>query len=88
MSNLKIGDKVVCIKNITITDDRKWIKNTIYTITKKSNVYDEFYIACFANIGAWFNEYEFLYAEHFITLAEWRDKQINEILKDELINLY
>jgi hypothetical protein len=87
------GDKVICIKDFDVSN-QKFIKGKVYQIKRidKYSCYiaGEIYIND-RNFGyrLFYFKYERkswhkMFSEYFITLAEWRDKQINLIL-DEAI---
>jgi hypothetical protein len=85
---IKKGDKVVCIKDIYKigTDKINFIAGKEYEIIFDNNdTYGELQIAAEDGRVACisFEEGTWCYADEFITLAEWRDRQIDKILEDD-----
>jgi hypothetical protein len=88
------GDKVVCIKDFSLYD-QKFIKGKLYQITQ---IYTELPCCYISgeiyhnnlNFGYTFHfetennkpNFNKKFSEYFITLAEWRDKQIDKILDE------
>lgn len=96
---IKVGDKVVCIKDYsykhsdTLTNSYK--SGKLYEILKIYENINGVYISAdlsseeYHYVGVWFsmksNKYTDFddFDDYFLTIAEWRDKQINSILDDE-----
>jgi len=76
---MNVGDKIVCIYNI----DFSFKRNEIYTIEEKSKSNNE--VDVFFKIkNSWFvsAKEDFYYINnYFMTLSEYRDKRIDEILE-------
>jgi hypothetical protein len=87
------GDKLICIKDIYQigTDKINFIAGKEYEIifvgeiSNNGNTYEELEITNENGKQAWisFKQGTWCYADEFITLAEWRDYQIDKILEDE-----
>jgi hypothetical protein len=84
---IKAGDKVLCIKDIfsVRTGNQRFHSGKWYEIVRceSFNSEDRFYLypddgdyACVVRLNA-------ERIENFVTLAEWRDLQINKILEDD-----
>ena len=93
---IKKGDIVLCIENVIFrsafssTDNIYFKKDESYTIVDINNdcgYYSVCLIDIFLGLGVQFyledkiQDYK-KFSDYFITLAEWRDKQINFILND------
>ena len=97
---IKLGDKVVCIKDIIYNGEftiKSYTKGKHYEILSveiyQGNV-DSYYVSADMtvhddrNSGLRFSHLRGkignlkCFEDHFITIAEWRDKQINSILND------
>jgi hypothetical protein len=82
------GDKVVCIKDL-ILNEQTFIKGKMYQL---NHLYEtSCYVAgenYFSDINYGYTfyfksslkSYDKCFSEYFITLSEWREKQINSIL--------
>jgi hypothetical protein len=82
---IKPGDKVICIKDIIYSDNTFYFKNQSYEVTKVTERYidlknGEIRIGFYLDIPI--EEWR-KFSEHFISLAEWREQQINSILEDD-----
>lgn len=87
----KIGDKFVCIKTdfINLNNEKSEISDKvvgeIYTISNSDRVFKGHIV--FDNYLYWL-EYNSdhcimrVFEDHFVSLAEWREKQIDSILND------
>jgi hypothetical protein len=82
------GDKVICIKDWSF-DEQEYKKDIIYEIDDTNKTYGiyikgENYISR-DEYGYWFcfkKDYYNNFPDYFITLAEWRQQQINSILDE------
>ena len=93
----KRGDTVVCIENHSfvfegqISSHKKGNMYHIIDIGRSGNGTYSYYVESDKshpdpnNRGLWFYEHKTkcgIFSEHFISLAEWRDKQIDSILNE------
>lgn len=80
---IKAGDKVVCIKSTNLNNHENFIKGNIYEIYQaniyQANITDVHIYIKPGGVKFFINNFD----KYFITLAEWREQQINSIL-DEL----
>jgi hypothetical protein len=79
---IKKGDEVVCIKSFFDI----YLANEIYVIDDKSG--NDLFIAEINHYGRYgfsidYSSISLLFEEYFMTLAEWREQQMKDILKDE-----
>jgi hypothetical protein len=86
---IKVGTKVFCIEDVFFPNSNKkyFANGSQYEIKNVSideytnNYYVDIY-GCYFYLEDKNRSYK-KFSEHFITIAEWRDKQINKILEDE-----
>jgi len=91
---IKEGDSVICIKEFDIKGFIYLTLHKVYTVSKikywsiKHHFYPNYRIFIKDNVDAeWVFESDKLemllfFKDYFITLAEWREQQINSILED------
>jgi hypothetical protein len=94
---IKVGDKVICIKNLSFKgknqNECSYITGNKYEITRLYPPINSKLIYVRTDIPVYNSDFRFrvdrethltkLFSDYFITLAEWREQQINSIL-DEL----
>ena len=74
---MKVGDKVICIRQYNINSSNYFVKDKIYLITYINKGY--FSIDDRLNVNN--INYSNDFSDHFITLAEFREQRINKILE-------
>ena len=90
---IKKGDKIVCITDTSNIQFFKYMLHEIYFVTKiREKITDKghYYRIAVEDIekNAWYFETirlenSLYFYDYFMTLAEWRDKQINSIFENE-----
>jgi hypothetical protein len=91
---IKTGDKVVCIKDMSNIQHLNYTLHEIYSVSLikhriryEYNSYYSIRIEDESKIGWYFESIDLnnllYFYDYFMTLAEWREKQINSILEDD-----
>lgn len=85
MINLKKDDKIICITNYSVLDEGflyEYKQGDVWVILSVlKDINNRYPIRAISESGV-VNNFEASEMKNFITLAEWRDKQIDWILED------
>jgi hypothetical protein len=85
MNKLVGGTKLICIKSYFDGFNTRFAEGKEYLVSYRNpHMAKLVYVNKTENMHGWdvsFTEEDFV--KHFITMAEWRERQINSILEDE-----
>jgi hypothetical protein len=92
---IKQGDKVLCIKDFISKDEKSYIKGNLYEVVMIHNLHlrivtiQNYVEKTPTGTSTQINFFSIGHSsmnnfyEYFITLAEWRNQQIDKILEDD-----
>jgi uncharacterized membrane protein len=88
MINLKKDDKIICITNYSVLEEGityEYKQGDVWVILSASilkDIDDRYPIKAISESGV-INNFKASEMKNFITISEWRDKRIDQILEDD-----